>query len=51
MYIDRKHWQVPEITVNVNMYQETVNEKKVTTIDRDIIFPSEVAVRTESTIG
>ena len=25
------------------MYQETVKENKITTIDRDIIFPSEVA--------
>jgi putative redox protein len=43
MYIDRKQWHIPEIIVNVNMYQETVKENKITTIDRDIIFPSEVA--------
>ena len=43
MYIDRKQWHVPEIAVNVNMYQQKVNEKTVTTIDQDFIFPGEVA--------
>lgn len=42
MYIDRKHWIIENILVNVNMYQETVNEKTTTIIDRDIIFSDEV---------
>src|SRR6185369_4196879 len=42
MYIDHKKWHIPEIALNVNMYQETVKEKKVTTIDQDLIFPGEV---------
>ena len=28
MYIDRKQWHIPEIAVNVNMYQEKVKENK-----------------------
>ncbi|MBA3829812.1 MAG: (4Fe-4S)-binding protein [Taibaiella sp.] len=36
MYIDRKEWDIKEITVNANMYQETRNEELVTIIDRDI---------------
>ena len=42
MYIDRKQWDIPEIAVNANMYQETKDEKTVTIIDRDIVFLSEV---------
>lgn len=42
MYIDRKNWDVPLITVNANLYQETVNETLTTTIDRDIIFGDSV---------
>jgi putative redox protein len=38
MYIDRKNWNIPLIKVNVNLYQERVNEKLTTVIDRDIIF-------------
>jgi putative redox protein len=40
MYIDRKGWNVPEIAVNVNMYQEIKDEKKTTIIDRAIVFLS-----------
>jgi putative redox protein len=43
MYIDRKGWDIPEIGIKVNMFQETVNEKTVTIIDKDIIFISPVA--------
>lgn len=42
MYIDRKGWDIPEIAVNANMYQETKDEKTTTIIDRDIIFISPV---------
>ena len=42
MYIDRKNWDVPLITVNANLYQETVNETLTTIIDRDIIFGDSV---------
>jgi putative redox protein len=38
MYIDRKGWNIPQLQVNVNMYQEKVNEKLTTIIDRDIVF-------------
>jgi putative redox protein len=38
MYIDRKGWNVPDIAVNVNMYQETKDERVITIIDRDIVF-------------
>ena len=42
MYIDRQVWDVPAITVNVNMYKETLGEKTTTVIDRDIQFPDGV---------
>lgn len=42
MYIDRKLWDVPAITVNVNMYKEMLGEKNTTVIDRDIQFPEGV---------
>ena len=40
MYIDRKGWDIPEIAVNSNLYQETKDGKTTTIIDRDIIFLS-----------
>jgi putative redox protein len=42
MYIDRKGWDIPEIAVNVNLYQETKDKKPTIIIDRDIIFLSEI---------
>jgi putative redox protein len=38
MYIDRKGWNIPSISVNVNMYNEKKDDKIITVIDRDIIF-------------
>ncbi len=38
MYIDRKGWNIPSITVNVNMYSEKKQDQLTTIIDRDIIF-------------
>ncbi len=43
MYIDRKSWDIPSITVNTNLYQETKDEKTTTIIDRDILFTSPVS--------
>ena len=42
MYIDRKGWNIPGIAVNANLYQEIKEGKKITIIDQDIIFLSEV---------
>jgi putative redox protein len=42
MYIDRKGWDIPEISVQLNMYQETENEL-LTTIKRAIRFPETVS--------
>jgi putative redox protein len=42
MYIDRKGWDIPKISVSVNMYQEVRDGKKVTVIDRDLNFLSPV---------
>jgi putative redox protein len=42
MYIDRKNWDIPALTVNVNMYQETVNGITTTIIDRDLILGENV---------
>lgn len=41
MYIDRKNWNVPFISVNVNMYQEIKNDITTYIIDRDIIFSAD----------
>lgn len=38
MYIDRKGWDVPQISVNANFYQEIREGKTVTVFDRDIAF-------------
>ena len=40
MYIDRKGWDIPQIAVNANMYNETKGEKTTTIIDREIKFLS-----------
>ena len=37
MYIDRKAWDIPEISVQLNMHQETETEL-ITFVKRDIIF-------------
>ena len=42
MYIDRKEWNIPEIKISLNLYQET-NEKLETTISRTISFSGEVS--------
>lgn len=42
MYIDRKGWIIPEIAVNANMYQQTIDGKTHTIIDTDINFLSSV---------
>ncbi len=42
MYIDRKGWDVPEIAISVNMYQEVKDGKTVSVIDRDLNFLSPV---------
>jgi len=42
MYIDRKGWDIPNISVSVNMYQEVRDGKTVTVIDRDLNFLSPV---------
>jgi len=42
MYIDRKGWDIPSITVSTNLYQETKDEKLTTIIDRDILFTTPV---------
>lgn len=41
MYIDRKGWDIPEISVALNMTQDTTTEL-VTNITRDIAFSTEI---------
>jgi len=36
MYIDRKGWDIPEIRVSLNMYQDIKDGKTITIIDRDL---------------
>lgn len=38
MYIERKGWNVPAITVDVNMFQSKKEEENITVFDRDIKF-------------
>jgi putative redox protein len=42
MYIDRKGWNIPEISANANLYQETKEGVISTIIDCDLIFPNSV---------
>jgi putative redox protein len=43
MYIDRKGWEIDQIAISVNLYQETKNELTTTIIDCDILFPGPVS--------
>ena len=38
MYIDRKGWEIDNIAISENLYQETKGEITSTTIDCDILF-------------
>jgi putative redox protein len=42
MYIDRKGWDIPEITVSVNMFSNQADGKKKTVIDRDLAFSADI---------
>ena len=42
MYIDRKNWNISSLTVNVNMYQEIINDIATTVIDRDLLLDESV---------
>ncbi|MNF24996.1 OsmC-like protein [compost metagenome] len=42
MYIDRKGWNIPEISANANLYQETKEGVISTIIDCDLVFPNSV---------
>ena len=42
MYIDRKKWDIRSLIVNVNMYQENINNVPTTVIDRDLILDENV---------
>ncbi len=42
MYIDRKEWNIPEIKISLNLYQET-NAQLETTIVRAISFSGDVS--------
>jgi len=41
MYIDRKGWDIPEINISLNFYQES-DPELTTTISRLISFPTEI---------
>ncbi|MGC4040482.1 MAG: OsmC family protein [Flavobacterium sp.] len=42
MYIDRKGWDIPEIKISLNLYQEN-NEELETTIERTVSFSGNVS--------
>ncbi len=44
MYIERKGWDVPQITVNANMFQSKKDEENITVFDRDIQFTGELTM-------
>ncbi|MBO9634676.1 MAG: OsmC family protein, partial [Chitinophagaceae bacterium] len=44
MYIERKGWDVPQITVNVNMFQSKKDEENITVFDRDIQFTGDLTL-------
>lgn len=41
MYIDRKEWNIPEIKISLNLYQE-VKTNLVTTITRELYFSKKI---------
>lgn len=50
MYIDRKGWDIPEITVNANLYIEHKDDKVTNFIDIDVFFPEHVEEETKTRI-
>jgi putative redox protein len=42
MYIDRKKWDIPELSVSLNLIQKDA-EPGLTTITRELIIPSEIS--------
>jgi len=46
MYIDRKKWNIPEINISLNMFQENDTEL-TTTISRTISFPLTIDTETK----
>ncbi len=42
MYIDRKQWEIPSITVETNLYQYSKDGKMITVMDRDIRYTGTV---------
>ena len=42
MYIDRKGWNIPEFSVQTNLYEEKIEEEITTVIDVAIVMPREV---------
>src|SRR5688572_26912621 len=43
MYIDRKGWDVPSLSVKANMFTQEKDGKTVTTLDRDLEVPGDLA--------
>src|SRR5215470_581618 len=43
MYIDRKEWEIDNIAISANLYQETKDEVTTTVMDCDILFLSPVS--------
>jgi putative redox protein len=39
MYIDRKGWDIPTISVKANLFQTVQDDKTTTVIEKDISFP------------
>lgn len=42
MYIDRKEWNIPEIKISLNLYQET-EKNLITTITRSLSFSEKIS--------
>ncbi|HVV05790.1 MAG TPA: (4Fe-4S)-binding protein [Puia sp.] len=47
MYIDRKGWDIPVISVKANLFQTVQDEKLTTIIDKEVSFPGPVPLDPE----
>ncbi len=43
MYIDRKEWNIPKITIELNIFQKSEEGKSSSTINKDIRFGEPIA--------
>lgn len=47
MYIDRKGWDIPVISVKANLFQTVQDDRTTTVIDKHISFPGDTTIEPE----